>query len=432
MYRNWKRAAALGLTVLLGCMMPMSTMLAAADDTEIEADDASGNDLQQEDKSIPDGADHTDGENGSDEDDASDEDDVLDEDDASDEENGSDEDDVLDEDDASDEESGLDEEGAPDDENGLDGENTTENESVGDVSDQGNDTGEIDRNSETVGDAGAADIGMAPPVMRKTQARGADEPESKSDTGAPEIVIKRGNENKAFSLGGEITFEYIGNTDTLFEVSVTGSDTDISIYCALDSVADTETKAKEEEQMGSLAWGKITSPYNGIKPINDGKYIVYVKVEKKLEGEKTQAYYARSCGVVWDTVKPVIKGVEGGKTYPEGTEFQVEDTNLDKVLVNGKEVSPENGKYKVAANGTSCEIKAIDKAKNESGFSISVSGTVTPETGSVISQNGEYALKAGEKYHLAEGSWKVDGDKSVYRGDSDFYVTTEGKYKFSK
>ena len=34
MCRNWKRIAALGLTVILGCMAPMSTMLAAEDGTD--------------------------------------------------------------------------------------------------------------------------------------------------------------------------------------------------------------------------------------------------------------------------------------------------------------------------------------------------------------------------------------------------------------
>ena len=44
MYRNWKSAAALGLALLLGCMMPMSTMLAAEDDagTEVCSDADAG------------------------------------------------------------------------------------------------------------------------------------------------------------------------------------------------------------------------------------------------------------------------------------------------------------------------------------------------------------------------------------------------------
>lgn len=42
MCRNWKGAAALGVTVLLGCMLPMSTMLAAEDDVETETESVYG------------------------------------------------------------------------------------------------------------------------------------------------------------------------------------------------------------------------------------------------------------------------------------------------------------------------------------------------------------------------------------------------------
>jgi len=153
-----------------------------------------------------------------------------------------------------------------------------------------------------------------------------------------------------------------------------------------------------------------------------------------------------------------IVGIENGKTYPEGTLFMVKCSGeLDCVLMNGQTVSPENGYYKVVANGTSCEIIVKDKAGHEIVCKITVSGITTPEPkpeepkpeepkpeepkpeepetpddGMVISKSGEYELKAGVKYHLAEGKWKVNGDKSTYRGDSDFYVTADGSYRFSK
>ena len=129
-----------------------------------------------------------------------------------------------------------------------------------------------------------------------------------------------------------------------------------------------------------------------------------------------------------DTQKPVIKGVEEGegKTYPEGTLFQVEDANLDKVLVNEQVATPENGNYKVVADGTSCVIRAIDKARHETVYSINVSGTGTPEPpepsepekpepddSNVISKSGEYTLKAGVKYHLAEGKWRPAASSSL-------------------
>lgn len=254
---------------------------------------------------------------------------------------------------------------------------------------------------------------------------------------APEIVITRGGGNKTCGLGGAVTFEYTNNWGTLFEVSVNSNGQEVELFYAQDSVTDMEAEAKTEEQMNSLAWGKITSPPMSIVPVQDGCYVVYAKAQTG-----TQTYYARSGGIVVDTVKPVIRGVEEGKTYPAGTVFQVEDANLDYVLVNEAPAVSDGGNYKVAVNGnsTSCVIRAKDKAGNVTVCNIGVTGTETPEpeepeppqTDNVISQSKEYTLKAGVKYHLAEGNWKVDGDKSVYRGGNDFYVTADGTYRFKK
>lgn len=373
MYRNWKKTAALGLAALLGCMMPMSTMLAAEDDAETGAGSVSENDVFYE------------------------------------------------------------EESASDNENILDGENASDNENVSD--------GERAPDQENADGMQNAGILTASVPAMEPDAQ-ADGTEDSVDVTAPEIVITRGGANKTCSLGGGVAFEYTNNWGTMFEVSVRPGEEAVSLFYCLDRVTDMEAEAKKEDQMSSLVWGEIKSPPMSIEPLSDGCYVVYVKAT--VQGEKEQSYYARSNGIVVDTVKPVIKGVEEGKSYPEGTLFQVEDANLDYVLVNEQPVASEDGNYKVAANGTSCVIRAKDKAGNETTCSIIVFGTETPEpkpeepgTGTpddsnVISRSGEYALKAGVKYHLAEGKWKVDGDKSVYPGGSDFYVTADGSYKFTK
>ncbi|MDE6405328.1 MAG: hypothetical protein K2M20_06725, partial [Lachnospiraceae bacterium] len=303
----------------------------------------------------------------------------------------------------------------PDDETVSEGETAPDDEMVSDGED------EPDR------DAGILTV-TAPAIEPDARAYGEEASESVS---APEITITRGGANKAFALGGEITFEYVNYQSTLFDVSVGQSDNSVSLFYCLDKVTDLEAGAKEEEQMDSLQWGEIPAPPMSIKALNDGSYVVYIKAE--AGGQK---YYARSSGIVVDTRKPVIAGVEEGKTYPEGTLFQVEDANLESVLVNEQPAVFENGSYKVAANGTSCMIRAKDKAGNEATCSITVSESGTPEekpeVSNVISRSGEYTLKAGVKYHLAEGKWKVDGDGSVYPGGNDFYVKADGSYKFTK
>lgn len=54
MYRNWKRTAALCLTALLGCMMPVSTMLAAENGAETGADSTMDSDAFYSDEKISD------------------------------------------------------------------------------------------------------------------------------------------------------------------------------------------------------------------------------------------------------------------------------------------------------------------------------------------------------------------------------------------
>lgn len=263
---------------------------------------------------------------------------------------------------------------------------------------------------------------------------------------APEIVITRGGDNKTCSLGGAVSLEYTNNGNALFEVSVTPNGREVTLFYALDKVTDVEAEAKNAGQMDSLAWGEITSPPMSIESLQgDGCYVVYVKAEAG-----TQKFYARSNGIVVDTQKPVIKEagsgqpLVSGKTYPKDTGFVVEEANLKSVLVNQQPAVCEGGSYKAVAkeNSTSCEIKVIDLAGNEETCAITLSDSGAPEPeqpepespddGNVISKEGKYALKAGVKYRLAGGNWKVDGDKSVYRGGNDFYVTVDGTYQFKK
>ncbi len=402
MYRNWKSAAALGLALLLGCMMPMSTMLAAEDDagTEVCSDADAGmtggdesapeNESTADEENTSEGEDAADGENEPEDEGAADVENEPEDEDAADGENKPEDEDAADVENEPEDEDAADGENKPEDEDAADGENTSEGEDAAD--------GENKPEDENV------------PDVETT----------------PEIFITRDGKESTCSLGGKITFEYIRNWGPQVEVTVSQSDQNMSVFWAKDKVTDMEAEAKTEEQMSSLRWYE-KEPSETILLAQDGSYVIYVKV---TAGEKN--YYARSNGIVVDTQKPVIKGIEEGKTYPEGTVFQVEDANLDRVLVNEQPAVPEDANYKVTANGTSCVIRAIDKAGNETACSITVSTEEKPETDHVISQSGVYALKAGEKYHLAQGQWKVDGDKSVYQGGNDFYVSADGNYSFTK
>lgn len=243
------------------------------------------------------------------------------------------------------------------------------------------------------------------------------------------IQISFGGKDVTRNLGVEPEYKYVNNHDQSFTISVsTGS---VSYY--LDQ--DVSAGIKSEEQLGGVAdWTGL--PQNNNDQIvldQDGQYVLYVKAES----EDNQISYVRSVIVVVDATKPVISGIESGGTYSAGTVFQVKDANLETVHVNQNSVSPDgNGNYSVIAKSAtepSCEIKARDKAGNETTISVTVTETVRePGEGNTIPQSGAYSLKAGTPYHLDAGNWTVNGDGTVYSGGITFYVTEDRTYLFRK
>lgn len=387
MCRNWKKVSALGLAVLIGCMLPMGTMLAAEENAgtvqENEAKSDSDSDVLQDDKTIS-------------------------------EEEKKDDENHIDKGNTDSHENDIDKENTDSHENDAEEEKTDEN----DADDEGDIVDEVKENQDEADNANTT-----PPIRQKAPAKAAKSPESIE---LIKIEITSEGKSLTFDLGGEITYdEYDNYTGRTFDVSVTQGDQPISYSVCLK--ADSEKEALKIGQMDSLAWTAMDSS-GGILLSEDGSYVLYVKA-----GEGENVTYKRSGGIVVDTKAPVISGVEDGKTYQEGTEFQVEDANLESVIVNDQPVAlAENGKYQVTAkdNSTSCVIKAKDKAGNETNCSITVSGKSLE--GDTISGSGTYSLKANTPYKLGGGNWSVQGSKTVYRGGSTFYVKTDGDYTFWK
>lgn len=365
MYKKWKSVTALSMAALLGCLMPMGTMLAAEENTEVvqesEADSFSDSD---------------EGYDG----------------DANVDENEIAGDEINAEDDAD-----------------ADDEVTAYDESVSDEADADNDANE---GAEDIPETGASETGDS---------------ESSESLPAPVINITfNGQDCKVDGLGGKIDYIYVNNPNQQLEYSASQGEKELLIYCYLDKFDDITDNAKDEEQLASL-WEGPSSPMINVLSL-DKKYVLYVKTK----GTDEQIVYARSCGVVVDTTTPKIVGLEEGNTYTEGTTFKVEDANLDSVKVNETIVTPDSdGNYQVSANGTSCLIRAIDKAGNEKTCSITVTARTLEENG-VISVNGNYSLKEGTSYKLSEGKWQVDGDSTIYQGGSTFYVKEDREYSFTK
>lgn len=369
MHRKWKSVAALGMAVLLGCLMPMNTMLAAEDDTEavqeMEADSVSDADEVSEDEVI------------------------------------SDDIEIVDDEVSADDESIVDEVNT-DDENAGDEENA-EDENVVDEADADND--------------GNDGIG----VMTLMEEPEAGDIEVQEDTGAPVISITLNGESCIDDQGDNINYKYTNNPSSKIGFSASLNDTKINYNYYLD-----ENPGDKAIDYNKITWSGICTAMDwGIS--SNKTYVAYVKAEAN-----GQTVYARSCGIVVDTIAPKIGGVEEGNTYQEGTAFTVEDANLDVVTINGSPVTAEpDGSYRVRTEGASCVISAKDKAGNGTTCSITVSRE-GPAENTVISKSDTYSLKTGTSYRLAAGTWQVNSDSTVYQGGRNFYVTAAGDYSFTK
>lgn len=383
MYRKWKSVSALGMAALLGCLMPMGTMLAAEENTEvvqeIEADSASDTEAVVDDEA------------------------GLDENENVDDEVNADDGNAGDEINADDEDFG--------DEVNVDDENV-DDEAIADD--------EVDTDND-------ANDGIE--VMSEATETEAGDTEVPTSLAAPVIDIKWDNQSYTYSLGDEIDYKYINNRDQAFECSVSQDGQPASFSYYLDKVEGSAISVKGTDKMSSLDWknaqfSQETIPFDKDK---DAIYVLYVKVEGAAE-----TTYARSGVIVVDTIAPETTQLVDGGTYPEGFKFQATDKYLESVKVNGVDVtSGWLAYYQVSANGTStsCEICLMDKAGNEKIYRVNVSKELAKDD--VISTSGIYSLEAGTSYKLAEGKWQVGGDSTVYQGGSTFYVTA-GNYSFTK
>ena len=112
------------------------------------------------------------------------------------------------------------------------------------------------------------------------------------------------------------------------------------------------------------------TPYEGSFNIaQDNQYVIYAKITDHA-GNIT---YISSDGIVFDTVKPVIKGITDGKTYCEAQVFTVEETNLDSVLINGAVAAADDtGNYVLTAENKEYTITVTDKAGNSTLCTVTV------------------------------------------------------------
>ena len=123
-----------------------------------------------------------------------------------------------------------------------------------------------------------------------------------------------------------------------------------------------------ETELGSLVYRAYDEPFL-IEP--NGEYIVYAM----LVDESMNITYLRSDRITLDNIRPVIGGIENGKTYCEAQTVTINEKYIDTVTVNGTKVTlDENGGFTLSPADGEQKIIVTDKAGNTSEMTVTVNG----------------------------------------------------------
>ena len=123
-----------------------------------------------------------------------------------------------------------------------------------------------------------------------------------------------------------------------------------------------------ETELGSLVYRAYDEPFL-IEP--NGEYIVYAM----LVDESMNITYLRSDRITLDNIRPVIGGIENGKTYCESQTVTIDEKYIDTVTVNGTKVTlDENGGFTLSPADGEQKIVVTDKAGNTAEMTVTVNG----------------------------------------------------------
>lgn len=121
-----------------------------------------------------------------------------------------------------------------------------------------------------------------------------------------------------------------------------------------------------ETELGSLVYRAYDEPFL-IEP--NGEYIVYAM----LVDESMNITYLRSDRITLDNIRPVIGGIENGKTYCESQTVTIDEKYIDTVTVNGTKVTlDENGGFTLSPADGEQKIIVTDKAGNTAEMTVTV------------------------------------------------------------
>lgn len=125
-------------------------------------------------------------------------------------------------------------------------------------------------------------------------------------------------------------------------------------------------KELTKAELDGMTFTAYTASF-GVNP--DNKYIIYVRLTDKAGN----ADYICSDGIVLDSIKPVISGIENGRTYCAAQTVTIDEKYIDTVTVNGTAVTlDENGSFVLATADGEQKIVVKDKAGNKAEMTVTV------------------------------------------------------------
>ena len=162
---------------------------------------------------------------------------------------------------------------------------------------------------------------------------------------------------------------------------------------------------------------------------NDGTYFKWQDSSGNCyePGAQVPANVGRLTALWRDIEKPVITGLENGKTYCAAVEFEVSDNDgIASVQVDGVEWTPgANGKYTLAAGVGDVTVVVTDHTGNTENVTVTVNNGHTDEW---QSENGQYWKKC--KF-CGDETAKKDIPTITINGADAVCVTQDYKFSFT-
>lgn len=256
-----------------------------------------------------------------------------------------------------------------------------------------------------------------------------------ADTTAPDGEVAIG-ENKWNSFFNGLTFGIFFKETK--QVTITGSDKGSGMADGGISYLISATEMTEEE-LALADWVR----YEGAVSVNpDRKLIVYARF---LDNAGNSSY-VNSNGVVLDGTKPLLSGIENGKSYIGEVIFGVTEENLKEVLVNGQPIELVGGQYQLgpveeekdyivlardlAGNETQMTVTLIpyvyDIRVNVPEFEAAIYGEDTAQTKNIKIENAGNVAVEIEEVSLISGqeAFELGGSGSIVPKDGNLDTYT--------